>query len=80
MVRDIATRAPPVVGPGHQTVIHHAAGETWIVYHVWQISSAGLRTETRQMWLDRLDWVDGRPVVSGPTREPQPAPVTGPAA
>ena len=74
------TRAPLVVGPGHQTVIRDAAGETWIVYHVWQISSAGLRTETRQMWLDRLDWVDGRPVVSGPTREPQPAPVTGPAA
>ena len=71
------TRTPLVMGPGHQTVIRDEAGDTWIVYHVWQISSAGLRTDTRQMWLDRLVWTeDGRPSVDGPTREAQPAPVT----
>jgi beta-xylosidase len=69
------TRAPLVVGPGHQTVIRDDAGDTWIVYHVWQVSSAGLRTDTRQVWLDRLLWVDGQPQVQGPTREAQPAPV-----
>lgn len=73
------TQTPLVVGPGHQTVIRDEAGQTWIVYHVWQVSSAGLRTDTRQVWLDRLDWQDGRPVVIGPTRDAQPAPATAAA-
>jgi len=66
---------PLVVGPGHQTLIRDAAGETWLVYHVWQITSGGIRTDTRQVWMDRIEWVDDRPVVQGPTRPPQPAPV-----
>lgn len=70
------TDTPLVVGPGHQTVIRDEAGQTWLVYHVWQISG-GMRTDSRLMWLDRLDWQDGRPVVHGPTREPQPVPATG---
>lgn len=69
------TEPPLVVGPGHQTVIEDADGQTWLMYHVWQVSS-GIRTDTRQVWLDRLDWVDSRPVVNGPTREPQPAPAS----
>jgi hypothetical protein len=28
----------------------------------------------RELWLDRLDWVGGRPVVRGPTATAQPAP------
>ena len=66
---------PLVVGPGHQTIIEDAAGETWLVYHTWQVSAAGTRTNNRQVWMDRLTWEDGAPVVQGPTREPQPAPV-----
>lgn len=67
---------PLVVGPGHQTLFLDEAGQTWMVYHAWQISPNGRRTDTRQMWLDRVNWVEGRPVVQGPTREAQPAPVT----
>jgi beta-xylosidase len=67
---------PLVMGPGHQTLLTDESGDTWLVYHVWQISSSGTRTDTRQMWMDRLVWEDGRPVVEGPTRDPQPAPVT----
>lgn len=66
---------PLVVGPGHQTIIEDAAGETWLVYHTWQVSAAGTRTNNRQVWMDRLTWEDGAPVVQGPTRERQPAPV-----
>lgn len=65
---------PLVVGPGHQTIIQDNAGVTWLVYHVWQVSG-GARTDTRQMWMDRLEWVDGKPVVQGATREAQTAPV-----
>lgn len=67
--------APLVVGPGHQTIIEDAAGETWLVYHVWQVTGGGRLTSTRQVWLDRLIWEDGKPIVVGPTRERQAVPV-----
>lgn len=75
LASDIANK-PLVIGPGHQTVFTDRAEQTWIVYHAWQVTRAGQRTDNRQVWLDRLDWVDGRPVVRGPTREAQPAPIT----
>jgi hypothetical protein len=28
---------------------------------------SGLRGDRRMMWLDRLDWIDGKPVLQGPT-------------
>jgi beta-xylosidase len=74
LASDMETR-PLVVGPGHQTVIADEAGKTWLVYHVWQVTSGGIRTDTRQVWMDRLVWEDGRPVVQGPTRDSQTAPV-----
>jgi beta-xylosidase len=70
------TEMPFAMGPGHQTIFIDAAGDTWLVYHVWQVSG-GLRTDNRLVWLDRVTWEGGRPVVQGPTRNPQPAPVTG---
>lgn len=68
------TGRPIVVGPGHQTIIQDADGETWLVYHVWEVTSAGTRGNRRQVWLDRLSWENGAPDVQGPTREPQPRP------
>lgn len=69
-----SSREPPlVVGPGHQDVIQ-IGDQTWIVYHAWEVSSAGMRTDRRFMWMDRIHWEDGRPVVLGPTTDPQPAP------
>lgn len=68
-------RNPPhlVIGPGHQTVITDD-GQDWLVYHVWEVAGGSTRGDRRQMWLDRLDWVDGKPVVRGPTVGPQPVP------
>jgi beta-xylosidase len=65
---------PPVIGPGHQTVVTDDEGQTWLVYHAWEISTSGTKTDRRFMWIDRLEWEDGRPVVRGPTTEPQPVP------
>jgi beta-xylosidase len=70
------SRAPLVVGPGHLTVFQDDVGESWIVYHVWDTTPSGRRLDRRVVWLDRLGWQDGRPVVQGPTRSPQLAPVT----
>jgi len=57
-------------GPGHQTIVRDDDGETWIVYHAWPASGE----EERELWIDRLAWEDGKPVVKGPTCRPQPAP------
>jgi beta-xylosidase len=65
---------PPVVGPGHQTIVVDDDGETWLVYHVWEITSAGLRGNARHMWIDKLEWEGDKPVVRGPTASPQEVP------
>ncbi len=66
---------PPnmVVGPGHQTIIQ-LDGQDWLVYHAWEVLAGGRRGDRRQMWMNRLDWQDGKPVVVGPLTGPQPAP------
>lgn len=65
---------PLVIGPGHQTIIEDDDGEDWLVYHVWEVTSAGMRGSSRFMWIDRLVWEGGKPVVEGPTYDPQPLP------
>ena len=64
---------PIVVGPGHQAIIH-VGDETWIVYHAWQVIASGIRGNNRYMWMDRLEWVGGKPDVIGPSTGPQPDP------
>ncbi|MDQ3703702.1 MAG: glycoside hydrolase family 43 protein [Chloroflexota bacterium] len=67
-------KTPLVVGPGHQTIIEDDDGETWLVYHAWEVTSAGMRGSSRFMWIDRLTFEGGKPVVQGPTTDPQPVP------
>ena len=47
-------------GPGHNALLE-VDGQDWIVYHSWNAA----RTE-RQLWISRLDWKNGKPVVDGP--------------
>jgi beta-xylosidase len=70
----ILTTACRAVGPGHQAVVRDARGRTWLVYHAWPPGAVGSVVPGRQLWLDRLDWVDGTPVVRGPTCTKQPQP------
>jgi beta-xylosidase len=65
---------PPVIGPGHQTIVVDESGDTWMVYHAWEVTSAGTKASRRFLWIDRLVWEEGRPVVQGPTTEVQPVP------
>ncbi len=59
-----------VLGPGHNSFI---ASPDWseelIVYHAWDAAMTA-----RLMRIDRLNWQDERPVLSGPTWESQPVP------
>lgn len=56
-------------GPGHQALFRDGDGSTWIAYHAWDASF-----ERRRLWLDRVRWEDGRPVVDGPTCDEQRGP------
>jgi beta-xylosidase len=58
-----------LVGPGHNSFTVSPGGESWIVYHAWDPQRTA-----RRMCIDRVDWVDGKPVTNGPTWTEQPAP------
>ena len=73
-ILETALKRPPVIGPGHQTIVVDDDGEPWIVYHAWEITSTGDKTDRRFMWIDPLVFENGKPIVKGPTTEPQPVP------
>lgn len=72
------------VGAGHNAIATDVAGQDWIVYHAidradpYLDGTSGINE--RPMLLDRLDWVDGWPVVNadrGPSERSPQRPVTG---
>ncbi len=73
------------VGTGHNAVVKDLAGQDWMLYHAIDRSDPFLDEpygiNRRPMLIDRLDWVDGWPVVrggKGASEGRQLAPVTGP--
>jgi arabinan endo-1,5-alpha-L-arabinosidase len=67
------------VAPGHNSVITDSAGRDWIVYHAVDVrkprEKATDDVNTRRvMLIDRIDWVNGWPVISGPSQARQIAP------
>lgn len=63
----------PVIGPGHQSITTFG-DTTWILYHAWEVAPGVGITQRRLMYIDRVEWKDGKPVVRGPTTSPQPMP------
>ncbi|MFE4453686.1 family 43 glycosylhydrolase [Streptomyces sp. NPDC056796] len=79
------------IGPGHNSLQTDLAGQDWLVYHgipaeapdLAPASGGTLKLTRRPMLIDRLDWIDGWPVVragAGPSEGPAAAPVTSWAA
>lgn len=58
--------AAKLFGPGHQAVFQ-ANGQDYIAYHAWELKPDGKRADRRFLYIDRLGWVDGKPVVQGTT-------------
>ncbi|WP_309134460.1 family 43 glycosylhydrolase [Cellulomonas sp.] len=70
------------VGAGHNAVVTDLAGQDWVVYHAIDRADPYLDgtegVNERPMLIDRLDWVDGWPVVrggAGPSDDRQAGPV-----
>jgi beta-xylosidase len=65
-------------GPGGQTIVTDKAGQDWILYAAWPKSAVGPTAggPGRELWMDKLTWKDGKPVVDGPTCTRQTAPST----
>ncbi len=61
-------------GPGHSFLVTTPGGETWLLYHAWPPDAVGSVEPGRLLWMDRVDWVDGKPIVRGPTHTPQKRP------
>ena len=71
------------IGAGHNAMFTDASGRDWLLYHAidkdnpWLNQPHGINR--RPMLMDRIDWIDGWPVVNagaGPSDKPMPAPVT----
>jgi len=60
---------PTLIGPGH-AAIFQVGTQSWIAYHAWEELAGGRRGARRFLYIDTLGWVDGRPVVGGPTMVP----------
>ncbi|HVX20526.1 MAG TPA: glycoside hydrolase family 43 protein [Acidimicrobiales bacterium] len=64
--------APPVVGPGGESAFQDGTGQWWMAYAAWTAGSLGYPRGARSLRMDPLCFVDGNPVVPGPTTTPQP--------
>ncbi|WP_239133151.1 family 43 glycosylhydrolase [Paractinoplanes durhamensis] len=78
------------VGPGHNAIATDLAGQDWLVYHaipqagpdfppVTGANGATLNLTRRPLMIDRLDWINGWPLVragAGPSNSAVTAPVT----
>ena len=74
-------------GPGHNSIQTDLAGQDWMVYHAIPTADpdfppvGNLRLSKRPLMIDRLDWIDGWPVVragAGPSNGEEIAPATTP--
>ncbi|GAA2757575.1 family 43 glycosylhydrolase [Actinopolymorpha rutila] len=78
----IAPNGNKWIGTGHHSAALDVSGQTYMAYHAidrndpWLDVSPGFTM--RPMNLDRMDWIDGWPIVRaglGASEDPQPAPV-----
>jgi beta-xylosidase len=65
---------PPVMGPGGESFFTDTQGKIWMAYHAWTGIDVGYPGGERSLRIEFLRFVDGKPVVDGPTHTAQPFP------
>jgi beta-xylosidase len=67
--------AGSALGPGGQEVFTDVHGRTWLAYHAWTAPSTTYSSGgARSLRIDPLSFVNGAPVLGGPTSTPQVVP------
>jgi beta-xylosidase len=62
-------------GPGGESFLTDADGTLWMVYHAWTGRFVGYPAGRRSMRIDPLRFdASGKPLINGPTTDPQPLP------
>lgn len=65
---------PTVMGPGGQVLFTDADDNLWMAYHAWTGPDVGYPGGIRSLRIDPVTFENGRPVILGPTDDPQPLP------
>jgi beta-xylosidase len=60
------------LGPGGQAFFTDTDGDWWMAYHAWTNQKVGYPSGVRAFFIDPVQFVDGIPMLSGPTSDPQP--------
>ncbi len=66
--------AGQVMGPGGEAFFTDTKGNLWMAYHAWTGINVGYPAGERSLRIEPVTFVDGEPVINGPTEEPQPIP------
>jgi beta-xylosidase len=70
----ILTFTPQVMGPGGEAFFTDVEGNLWLAYHAWTGPDVGYPGGARSLRIDPVTFEDGKPIIQGPTDEPQPLP------
>ncbi|HEY5944244.1 MAG TPA: glycoside hydrolase family 43 protein [Kofleriaceae bacterium] len=63
------------VGPGHNSVVDGPGGDSYLVYHAWQLGHVNGPGDSRKVLVDQLVWRDGWPALpGGPSSTSRPLP------
>jgi len=62
----------PISGPGHQAVFKDTKGRTWLAYHAWKTGLIGDQVGQRALYIDPIEFRNGKVIFKGPTSTPQP--------
>lgn len=61
-----------VLAPGHNAIATDDASQQWMIYHAMDaVTNAVGDASRRNLYIDRIEWRNGWPIVDGPTTDPQ---------
>ena len=74
----ILSFTPEVMGPGGEAFFTDTDGNLWLAYHAWRGPDVGYPGGIRSLRIDPVNFEDGKPIIHGPTSDPQSFPQDSP--